>query len=226
MTAPRLRPTLIASVLLSLAGLLLMLLPSPSIPSDRVPMPDLARFTPERFDNWVLLSQRSYNNEELNEIVAEDTYSQTFEAIYLGPDNQRIFLSISFGKNQLDSRVQAHRPEYCYRAQGYQISAIQDREFLSSGGTFPIRRLTAAKPGNTEQISYWMTLDDSAVIPGWSRMLAQIKYGLLGTIPDGLLIRVSSPSEEPVSAYLSQTVFINDWLKALPDPLSSRLTGL
>jgi hypothetical protein len=56
-------------------------------------------------------------------------------------------------------------------------------------------------------------------------MLTQIEYGLKGEIPDGLLVRVSTISEERELAHLEQQRFIQAWLKHLEPELAIRLTG-
>ena len=219
------RPVVVVSVIITLSALLLLFLPAGRVPADRAPMPDLKSFTPPNVGSWVLLGNRNFDAEQLDQMVEEDTYSQTFEAIYLSPNNQHIFLSLSYGENQLDGKVHAHRPEYCYQAQGYQISGIEDQYLHTPMAEIPVRLLHANKPRRSEYITYWMTLSESAVIPGWSRMLTQIAYGLKGEIPDGLLVRVSTISEDRQLAFLEQQQFIDAWLSQLEPELAVRLTG-
>lgn len=219
-------PVIVLSSVISLVAILLMLVPPGRVPADRLPMPQLDAFTPAAIDTWILLGSRRYTQEELNALVEEDTYSQTYEAIYLSPNNQHIFLSLSYGENQLDGKVHAHRPEYCYRAQGYEVSELRDQSLKTPQTDIPVRLLKADKPRRTEYITYWMTLSEKAVVPGWSRMVAQIGYGLKGEIPDGLLVRVSTISEDEQSAYREQQAFIDAWLRQLTPQLAQRLTGV
>lgn len=206
-------------------AILLLFLPIGKIPENKIAIPNLNQFTPPKIDKWILLSQRSFNEAQLDILVEKDTYSQTYEAIYLGPKNHRIFISLSYGENQLDGRFQAHRPEYCYSSQGYEIKSVKDDNLITPWNTIPIRLLQADKPKKNEYITYWMTLSKDAVLPGLSRMMAQITYGLKGEIPDGLLIRVSSISEDEKESYAIQNMFIKQWLKSLPEPLRTRLIG-
>jgi hypothetical protein len=54
--------------------------------------------------------------------------------------------------------------------------------------------------------------------------LAQMKYGLTGKVPDGMLFRVSSIGEEE-SAYPIQEEFVRTLLKALSTENRKRLIG-
>ena len=63
---------------------------------------------------------------------------------------------------------------------------------VTSAGWVPVRRLFARRPGRNESISYWMTINREAILPGLDRKLAQFKYGLMSGVPDGFLIRVSA----------------------------------
>ncbi|MES2664147.1 MAG: exosortase C-terminal domain/associated protein EpsI, partial [Pseudomonadota bacterium] len=52
-----------------------------------------------------------------------------------------------------------------------------------------VQRLIGTQGRRFEPISYWVTLDEEVTLPGINRKLHQIKFGLKGQIPDGMLIR-------------------------------------
>ena len=62
--------------------------------------------------------------------------------------------------------------------------------------------VTARK--RSEPITYWITLDETATLPGISRKYEQIRYGLRGQIPDGLLFRVSSINNDEQASFKLQ----------------------
>jgi hypothetical protein len=70
-----------------------------------------------------------------------------------------------------------------------------------------------------------MTIGDQALLPGWGRKLAQLRYGLRGEIPDGLLVRVSSLSNDPDEAYHLQSQFLEALLANVDDATRARLLG-
>jgi EpsI family protein len=93
------------------------------------------------------------------------------------------------------------------------------------GRNLTVRRLVGQLQSRREPITYWVTLNDRAVLPGFSRKVEQIMLGLRGQIPDGMLIRVSSLTPDPAVAFSLQEVFLNDLLAALPPELQSRYFG-
>ena len=77
-----------------------------------------------------------------------------------------------------------------------------------------------------EPVTYWFTLGDSVVL-GWAQQkLAGLRYGLTGSIPDGMLFRVSSIDPNQTRANLMQDVFVNQLLQAVAPAERKRLIGL
>ncbi|MBY0446856.1 MAG: EpsI family protein, partial [Burkholderiales bacterium] len=89
----------------------------------------------------------------------------------------------------------------------------------------PVRRLLAVSGNRIEPITYWITVGDTALRSGFERKVAQINYGLKGTIPDGLLFRVSSISTDSDKAYQLQEKFTNELLNNVDEPTRTRLAG-
>jgi EpsI family protein len=77
-----------------------------------------------------------------------------------------------------------------------------------------------------EPVTYWFTMGDQAVQGRFERRLAELKAGLTGQIPDGLLFRVSSIDAEPKRAYAEQDRFVTELLSAVAAPDRLRLSGL
>jgi Protein of unknown function (DUF3485). len=55
--------------------------------------------------------------------------------------------------------------------------------------------------------------------------LARLKYGLTGTVPDGILVRVSTISRNPDASYRLQQQFVADMLRAMQPQEAARLIG-
>lgn len=217
----RSRASLLATFILCIPAITLYFLQATTADNHAVALEELF---PTQVRNWVRVSSRAQSIEVVS-AAQEVGDTQVFEAIYFGTDNQRVMLSVSYGPNQLDSRFNAHRPEYCYQAQGFSVDRTGDRRFEIDSQTVPVRQLLAKKPGRTEQISYWMTLDSQPVLPGIGRMLEQLKRAFNRNIPDGYLVRVSSLEEHSLPNSKTHSAFINDWLTNLPATLQRRFIG-
>ncbi len=157
-------------------------------------------------DSGIVLIKASDVEEKLNAI-----YSDMLERHYKDNNNNEIFLSLAYGADQSSDQTQVHRPEFCYPAQGFEISHVRDELIaLSPEYSLLVRRLLARAPGRTEPITYWLVIGDKATLPGWSRKWIQLEYGLGGKIPDGLLFRVSSITQNIELAYQNQDDFIKE----------------
>ena len=71
----------------------------------------------------------------------------------------------------------------------------------------PARRLVARQGGRIEPTTYWITVGDAVAPSGTAQKLAQLRYGVRGVVPDGLLMRVSSIDADPVRAHALQAEF-------------------
>lgn len=210
------RAALIGLLLTAAAAGAHFLQPTSPLPADGNRF-DVAELAPERFSDWVAIA----NPEPMPAAQAPEgdrpyPYSQELAITYGNAAGERVMLSVAYGRNQLDHRLYAHGPEYCYRAQGFGIASVRDDSLATPHGSLPVRRLSTSLRHRKEPVTYWMTINDEAVLPGWSRVVAQVRHGLRGTIPDGVLVRVSSLDPDPGSGYASHDRFIREWLASMP----------
>jgi EpsI family protein len=77
-----------------------------------------------------------------------------------------------------------------------------------------------------EPVTYWFTEGDRVVEGAFYKRLVEIRYGLTGLIPDGLLFRVSSIDSIPAHAYQVHQQFVEQLLKSVPAESRRRLSGL
>src|SRR3569623_870673 len=151
-------------------------------------------------------------------------YSQTLARTYVNPDGERIMLTIAYGVSQSDSMA-VHKPEVCYPRQGFQIIKNATGTFATGDGIIPVRRFVATRGQRIEPITYWTTVGDAGAVDGLKWKLQQLKYGLTGKIPDGLLFRVSSIDADDVRAYQVQDEFTRDLIKAMSPSGRERIIG-
>lgn len=207
------------------AGMALALKPTERI-ADAGPRIDLESLIPKQFGDWKIDETIAtlLVNPELQAKV-DKIYNQTLTRTYVNSHGERIMLSIAYGGDQSDSMA-VHKPEVCYPAQGFQILKNTNGTFSTAAGDIPVRRIVAVQGQRIEPITYWTTVGDTVEISrGLKWKLSQIKYGLMGKIPDGLLFRISSIRSDESAAYGVQDEFSRDLLGALTPEGRERIIG-
>lgn len=206
------------------AGMALALKPVHKL-ADSEPKIDLEVLIPKTFGDWkidesiVPLLPDPVTQAKLNRI-----YNQTLTRTYINSQGDRIMLSIAYGGDQSDAMA-VHKPEICYPAQGFQILKNANDTFVTDGGRIPVKRLVAVQGQRNEPITYWMTVGDTVAATGWKWKVNQLKYGLTGKIPDGLLFRISSIQADDAKAYQTQDAFARDLLQAMTPSDRQRIIG-
>jgi EpsI family protein len=151
-------------------------------------------------------------------------YNQTLARTYVNSKGQRVMLSVAYGGDQSDS-MRAHRPEVCYAAQGFNITQALLGELHIGQGVLPVRRLVAVHGRRNEPITYWMVVGDQIAVSGLAQKLAQLRYGLTGTVPDGMLVRVSTIDSDESRAFGIQDAFVESLLKSVGPAARIRVAG-
>ncbi|WP_374316880.1 exosortase-associated protein EpsI, B-type [Aquabacterium sp.] len=199
--------------------------------ADELPALDLAQAVPASFGTWRL-------DPDLVPVLPDPTvesklqqfYSRTLARTYVRADGARVMLTVAYGRNQNSASTAAHRPEFCYTGQGFVVSKV-GKEFLPVlDHRLEVVQLMANAGPRHEPITYWVTLGQSASVPGLSRKLAQLKYGLQGWIMDGMLMRVSSltpttGADDQAAARVLHAAFISDLAKAMRPEDRDRFFG-
>lgn len=75
-------------------------------------------------------------------------------------------------------------------------------------------------------MTYWFTVGGTAVQGKTQKRLQDLKYGLTGRIPDGLLFRVSSIDPDQTRANKIQDQFAKGLLQSVSRADRKRLSGL
>ncbi len=170
---------------------------------------------PKEFEGWKLDS--SNGSGIVNPAVKgelENIYNQTLSRTYINNEGDRIMLSIAYGGAQ-KTDMHAHRPEICYAAGGFDISNKTKTFVDTTVGRIPVMHLIARQGVRNEPITYWIRVGDS-LTRGWiEQKLTAIGYGLTGKVPDGLLVRVSSISNDEQDSFRIQQNFLTAMLKAV-----------
>ncbi|NWG87704.1 MAG: EpsI family protein [Hydrogenophilaceae bacterium] len=215
----------LALAMLAAAGLAFALTPRDKV-ADQGPKLDLDRMIPKQFGAWNMDENIvPLQPDPETTALLDKLYNQTLMRTYVNDKGERIMLSIAYGGDQSES-MQVHKPEVCYPAQGFQVVKEFDAKLDTGVGTIPVRRLVTAQGMRIEPVTYWMTIGDKVAFghtASWK--LEQLRFGLTGKIPDGLLFRVSSISDDDARAYALQDRFVKEMLNALPAESRTRLIG-
>lgn len=187
---------------------------------------EMTTMLPDRFGDW---RRQDYGPPVVFDPTVEATlkqfYSQTLNRTYVNSKGQIIMLALAYGKNQNSWNTAAHRPEFCYRGQGFEVAERGAAPFALNDHQITAVHLLAKRGQQIEPISYWVTLHDTTAVPGVNRKLQQIRYGLQGMIVDGFLFRVSSFGADEAEQYKLHESFARDMENALPASLRPRLFG-
>jgi EpsI family protein len=210
---------MVASSLLASA-----LRPRPRNPSSP-PAISLEKAIPKNFGEWRVVPQTvQVVNPQAQEML-DKIYSQLLARTYVDSRGRSVMLSMAYGDDQRGG-LQAHMPEVCYPAQGFQLQRSTDHRLTTPFGTIAGRRVEASLHGRYEPITYWFTIGDRAVRTTWEKRLAEVRMGLAGRAPEGLLFRVSSIDNDAARAFAVHERFITALLTAMEPAQRLQLTGV
>ncbi len=184
--------------------------------ADQRPKVDLEALFPKAFGEWQLDDRMPVQLVSPDaQAVLNKIYNQTLSRTYFNRAGDRIMLSVAYGGDQSDA-TRAHRPEVCYPAQGFQITARSQAEVAVGGRNLRVQQLVSKLGARNEPISYWVTVGERIALTGTEQKLAQLSYSLRGVIPDGMLVRVSSIDADVPRAYALHAAFLVDMSRVLP----------
>lgn len=222
--------------LLRSAGLLLLLMvaisflavalrPKPR-PPGQAPSIVLDTAIPQQFGDWRLAPEAAVQvvNPQTQELL-DKLYSQTLSRTYVNGSGYRVMLSLSYGDDQRGG-LQAHMPEVCYPAQGFKLVGTSEHTLPTPFGDIPARQLMTSLGARLEPITYWFAMGERNVRSNWERRLVEVKLGLTGQVPDGLLFRMSSIDGDATGAYRMHEQFARELLAALPAQERRKISGI
>lgn len=216
----------LGAVLAMLVAMLLAwrLTPTVSMSAQHAPF-NLESSIPKEFGEWRMEPVATGIVNPQQEALLNKLYSQILNRTYVNRSGGRVMLSIAYGNDQRDG-MQLHYPEVCYPAQGFQLKNNQADVFHLAGREIPGRRLeTWLGRQRPEPVTYWTLIGDTAVRGGLAKKIVEVRYGMQGLVPDGLLFRVSSIDTDSAAAFELHQRFSQALLTSVPDRLKVRLAG-
>ncbi|MEW6514360.1 MAG: exosortase-associated protein EpsI, B-type [Pseudomonadota bacterium] len=223
---PLLRTGIVIAVLMFTATALAYALKPTTRLADLQPREKLETLIPLQFGDWQgmptanIVIADPQMRENLDRI-----YTDILNRVYVDSRGRQVMLSIAYGEDQRDS-MSMHYPEVCYPAQGFQTRSISKGQIVTPFGSIRVKRLEMVLNQRLEPITYWTMIGERQSLGGIDKKLNELHYSFGGTIPDGLLIRVSSVGREPESAYRDHEEFAEALLSVLTPNARKRMAGI
>lgn len=221
----RWRAACVALLLVSASGFGHVMRPTVHLADQRAKV-DLETLFPASFGAWRIDTQVPVTIISPDvEAKLKSIYAQTLTRTYIGPAGERIMLSVAYGGDQSDA-TRAHRPDVCYPAQGFEILSNQNA-VVDLGGELrlPVRHMASKLAQRHEPVTFWFVVGEHVAVSGQQQKIAQLRYGVQGLIPDGMLVRVSSIDRDTEAAYRVQARFVGDLHAAMSRPARARVFG-
>jgi len=181
---------------------------------DRLGQQKLEDLVPKQIGNWKAIA----NNGVVvppNDPLLNGIYSQELTRVYSDGENPPIMLLMAQNGTQTGF-LQVHRPDYCYRASGYQISAVSPHPINIGSGILPASLMDATSGGPTEHVVFWTRIGDRIPESWTEQKIVVAEQNLRGIIPDAILIRVSVISGNSTAALGTIDRFVQQMLTSIP----------
>lgn len=198
----------------------------------RMPRRPTMRIGKDQLDKIVPLHIGSWSYETASGLVlpppdqlARLLYDQQVTRSYASPDQLPVMLLMAYGSSQ-GGMLQIHRPEICYPASGFHLTETEVTAIpLPDGHRVASRSFTASSDTRVEQVLYWTRIGDMVPTSWTGQRVAVIRSNLAGSIPDGLLVRLSTVSNDAVQAQATLKTFATEMLSAMPVAARHMLVG-
>ena len=142
-------------------------------------------------------------------------YSQVLTRVYSDGRTPPIMLLLAQNGGQTGF-LQVHRPEVCYTAGGYQISAVTPHPIKVGSISVAANRMDASLGGPTEHVIYWTRIGKEVPASWREQKVAVARQNLEGIIPDAILVRVSTVNEDADSSLEAIDEFVRALLLSIP----------
>lgn len=223
-TATRRRALVVLGLSAGATGVAHLTAPTRHMARQRAPRP-LAAAVPERLDGWA--EDRSVTVLEPSPDVRADlarVYRDLLTRTYVDAEGYRVMLSIAYSGDQSDG-MSVHRPEVCYPAQGFELLRARSELLNLDERRIPVRRLSTRLQSRFEPLTYWIVNGHQVVANAWEGRWQQLRSTLAGTVPDGMLVRLSSLDHDDLRAFERHDRLARALVAALDDEIKPRLVG-
>lgn len=192
----------------------------PSVRVNYLGKKELEDVIPKTIGPWSFLSSSGLvvpPEDQLSRI----TYSQLLTRAYVRGDEPPIMLLVAQSSSQ-SGILQVHRPETCYTAMGFQLSAIEPHRIATPSGRVEAVSLSATNGAKVEHVVYWTRIGDRMPVSWREQKIAVALDNLEGRIPDAVLARVSTFGNDKADAVRRMDAFVQSLMQSV-DPATRRV---
>ena len=214
------RKVLIGLGLAAASGVALARQPQPNRP--RIETDDLIAQVPDEIDGF------RFNTESglilpPTDALSDRLYDNLVTRTYNRPDGAVVMLLIAYNNRQ-DGVLQIHRPEICYPAGGFELTETRDLDVPIAGTTALTGQTFMAQSDLRDEVVFYWTRIGSSFPRRWiEQRLAVAEANVQGIVPDGVLVRVSTFSDDPTVAEPLLASFVGDMYRRSPEQLRTLL---
>lgn len=188
----------------SVAGVAAARLPNKNL--DYLGKQKLEDVIPEKIGRWNYVSSSGLVVPPEDQMIRA-LYSQLVTRVYSDGNGPPIMLLVAQSATQTGI-LQIHRPEICYTAGGYQLSAIEPHVVALPGERLSTLSMSATSDSRTEQIVYWTRIGDHLPTSWREQRIAVAMDNLRRVIPDAIMVRVSTFGNDKARALASVDEFV------------------
>lgn len=158
------------------------------------------------------------------EKAEEKSYDEVVTRYYDSRSAPPIMLLIAYGKAQLGG-TELHRPEACYPVAGFKLRRRPNVTLRVPGMEIAARSMTAEASDRVEQLLYWTRVGADFPTSSIEQRWSAVRQSFGGSIPDGVLVRLSALTLEPAGGIAVLKRFATELLGAGGAPLRTLLIG-
>jgi EpsI family protein len=147
-------------------------------------------------------------------------YSNMLTRVYSDGQSPPVMLLLAQNGSQTGF-LQVHRPEICYTAGGYQISAVTPHPISLGWTVVRANRMDATAGGATEHVIYWTRVGNQIPSSWTAQKWAVAEQNLMGVIPDAILVRISTVSADATAALSTIDEFVRALLSSVQPAMRS-----
>ena len=188
----------------SVAGVAAARLPNKNL--DYLGKQKLESVIPDKIGRWNYVSSSGLVVPPEDQMIRA-LYSQLVTRVYSDGSGPPIMLLVAQSATQTGI-LQIHRPEICYTAGGYQLSAIEPHVVGLPWGALPTLSMSATSDSRTEQLVYWTRIGDRLPKSWREQRMVVAMDNLRRIIPDAIMVRVSTFGNDKTRALASMDEFI------------------
>lgn len=191
----------------------------------------LEQAVPKTFGGWTALAAplaqvslvaQIAAGEDAADLGARD-YDQVVMRTYANAQGESVMLALAYIGSQRQE-LKIHRPEQCYRAQGFEVLALDPHRWQAA--SLPVaskvvgKRMRVLGNGRHEVVSYWIRIGELFSENPVQTRLHMLRLGLEGRMTDGVLVRASqvvpahATPAEVERAYQVQEAFLAQLMQA------------